>query len=613
VPQHPANEIVLNNGAEPEWIDPGKCSDSSGGEIAVNLFAGLTQPHPKTLRAMPDVASGWTISEDGRTYTFHLRDTKWSDGKPVTAEDFAWSWKRVLDPRTGSKYASFLYPIRNGAAFNQRAILIQNAAELFSHVTDVASARESLGALLPKNVAQKLAKIEPHGGDATFSDAKLYFEGIEPAQRKLVLAKLTQKVGQQNVTVIGAGHVGVTALDAKTLRVELENPLPYFLDLLHFYTTMPVPRHVIEGLGSQGLNEDLWTRPEHIVTNGPYTLHTWAFRQYFLLQKNPRYWDAKNVATEWIRVLHVESATTGLSMYRAGSMDWSGSSGGLPSEFMDRLREYDDFVLSPYLGVYHMWVNTEAPPMNDVRVRRALALAIDRKSLCEHVMRAGQIPTGDLVPDGLAGYQGLGRPLFDPAKAKALLSEAGYPNAAGLPPITLIYNTSDRHKVVAEAVQQMWKKHLGLHVEIENQEWKVYLKRLKARDFQVARMGWIGDFADPYTFLEILSGYSGNNHSGWRSHEYDRLLDSANREQDPEKRLGILRQAESHAMDAQPIIPLYVYTQQVMLKPYVQGIWENYQDRHPFKYLRIDPRWYDGKLHKPIVLAPPPHIESKTP
>jgi oligopeptide transport system substrate-binding protein len=523
-PRHGPDEAWTNLGAEPEWIDSGKCSDSSGGTVLFNLFAGLTQPHPDTLLPMPDVARGWDISVDGLHYTFHLRPTTWSDGVPVTARDFEYSWKRVIDRRTGSKYASFLFPIQNAETFNKGEV--------------------------------------------------------------------------------GADAVGVHATDDLTLDVTLEHPVPYFLDLVGYYTAFPVPRHVIERLERAGQNPDLWTRTANIVSNGPFTLAEWKFRQFMLLKKNPRYWDAQHVRLERVRMLMVESVNTTLNLYAAGEIDSIGNS-ALPSEFMDYLAQFRDFQRRPSLATYFLWLNTAKKPLDDARVRRALSLAVDRESLVKYVTRAGQIPSADLVPDGLAGYRGPHSPVFDPARARALLAEAGYGPGRPLPPITLRYNTSEGHKQIAEAVAQMWKQHLGIPVEIENQEWKVYLKSLEQKDFQIARLGWVGDYPDPNTFLELLTEGSGNNHSNWKNAEYEALLREANSTRDRAQRMGLLLRAETLAMSEVPLVPLYVYTRSELVKPYVVGHFLNYQQRLLFKYWSIDTRFYTG-APDPLPPQPPP-------
>ena len=228
-------------------------------------------------------------------------------------------------------------------------------------------------------------------------------------------------------------------------------------------------------------------------------------------------------------------------------------------------------------------------------MRKAPSLAIDREKITKYVTRAGQIPTATLIPDGLAGYKAIDQTVFDPEAARAALAKAGYPGGKGLPPITLIYNTTEQHKQIASAAQQMWKDNLGIDVTIENQEWKVYLGRLQKVDFQMARLGWIGDYADPNTFLELFASTNGNNHSNWADEKFDQMLLDANATADKEKRLEMLREAEAYAFEQQPMLPIYVYTKPSMVKPFLGGYFGNYQDRHPWKYFYIKEDWYDGK------------------
>jgi oligopeptide transport system substrate-binding protein len=411
-----------------------------------------------------------------------------------------------------------------------------------------------------------------------------------------------------SVRVADGSLVGVRALDDLTLEARLEGPVPYFTALSTYYTLLPVPRHVIEGLKEKGIDPALWTRPEHIVSNGPFVLKDHHFRYYYEFEKNPRYWDAASVKVNKIRVPLVESYNTSLNLYRAGEFDWTGRNASLPSEFMNYLEGFDDFHRDPYGSVYFYWINTAAPPMDNPKLRRALSLAIDRQSLVDNVARADQTPTADLIPDGVAGYEGLSTPLFDPEAARAMLREAGYASGADVPPFTLIYNTSEGHRQMAEAVQQMWREHLGISAAIENQEWQVYLKNLQLHNFQIARMGWIMDFADPFTFLELLSEHSGNNHSNWHTPEYDRLLREGNTNPDPAQRLAIFREAETLLRDNTPLLPIYVYTKSTMVKPYLMGFWGNYLDQHPWKWFWIDQRWYDGVPAEPLANVPPPHI-----
>ena len=584
-PRHGVDELWVNNGSEPQWIDPGKCSDSNGGEVIWNTFAGLVEADPKTLEAIPDIATDWEISDAGTTYTFHLRESTWSDGKWLTADDFAWSFRRLLDPVTASKYASNGYILQHGDAFSQRALHLR---EVGPEITEV-EIRDWFEQTISDDVTLLRVKLDRERQWAFLFVTAANQEGSVDHPTLLGQLANTPLAGTKvTPEIAGPDVVGVEATGDHELVVRLENPIPYFLNFLTFYSFMPVPRHVIERLQRDGLNTDLWTRPEYIVSNGAYCLTEWKFRQYMLFTKNDRYWNADAVHIKKIKALMIESYNTALNMYRAGEIDFPGGNSSLPSEFIDHLRRYKDFHHAPYLAEYFYWMNTTRPPLDNRHLRRALSLAIDRKLLVDKVTRGNQIPTQDLVPDRLAGYDGLKRTVFDPVAARVELEAAGYARGADVPPIELIYNTSEGHRQLAEAVQQMWKEHLGVEVAISNLEWKVYLGKLERTDFQIARMGWIGDYADPYTFLELLTTTCGNNHSNWSNAEYDGLIRKANQILDPTARLAVMRQAEELAMAEQPLLPIYVYTKSQMIKPFVRGVTPNYQDRHLWKYLSID-------------------------
>jgi oligopeptide transport system substrate-binding protein len=584
-PKHGPDEVWTNLGGEPEYIDPGKASENTGGTIITNIFAGLTQAHPVTLEPLPDIARSWDVSADGRHYTFHLRPSTWSDGVPLTAADFAYAWRRALDPATASKYASFLFPLRYGEMFSRRALLLRGVG-----TASEAQLRASIELIAPVELLRMAPELDAAfvivGGD---DDAR-------PALRERVMRELRGKQLAQRPLEVGpvdASLVGVRAEDDLTLSVDLEDPLPYFLHLVKFYTAMPVPRHVIERLAKAGQSTDLWTRPENIVSNGPYVVEAAKFRQYLRLAKNPRYWDAQHVRMPRVRLAMIDSYNTTLNMYEAGELDSIGASVGLPAEFMDTLAKQKDFHSAPQMASYFYWCNVQRPPLDDVRVRTALRLAIDRQTLVTKIMRGGQLASADLVPEGLAGYHGPHSPIFEPDRARSLLREAGYGPDHPLK-ITLSYNTSETHKQLAEAIQAMWQRELGIEVELENQEWNVFLKTVAAGSFQIARMAWIGDYPDPYTFLELLTPQNGNNHSGWSDPRYESLLKRANVTREPSARFELLRQAEQLAMDAAPILPVYTYTRAELTKPYLMGHAINYENRHLFRYWWIDRRWYNG-------------------
>jgi oligopeptide transport system substrate-binding protein len=365
-PKHGSDEAWANMTSEPETIDPGKAAEQIGGTLAVNLFAGLTQGHPQSLEPMPEIAERWEISDDGLHYVFHLRESTWSDGVPLTAADFVYTWRRVLDPKTGSRYASFLFGLKHGELFNRRALRIRG----------IAGASESaLRALI-----EPLASIEQLTLDPALDAAFVIVAGDDstrPKHRERLLRELNGRAWNGRTlqaSEMDGSEVGVHAEDERTLRVELEAPLPFFLHITKYYTALPVPRHVIERLQREGKDTELWTRPEHIVSNGPYLLAEARFRQSMRLEKNPRYWDAQHVKLQRIRLPLIENYNTTLNMYEAGELDAIGPGTTLPAEFLDVLRTQRDFVSAPYMSVYFYWVNHKIPPLDNPLVRQALSL-----------------------------------------------------------------------------------------------------------------------------------------------------------------------------------------------------------------------------------------------
>ena len=597
-PKHGPDEVWFNLGSEPEFLDPNKASDASSGLVILNIFSGLTQLHPVTLEPMPDIARGWEVTDGGRRYRFFLREATWSDGEPLTADDFEYSWKRLVNPKTLSRYATFLYPVKYAEEAHRRAMRIDGAP---AGTTD-----EDVRAWVGEHAVIEKVVLAPE-----LSAAFVHLVPPEGASGREHTAQVIAALGERrfggrpvSLSVADTRAMAVKAVSDHVLEVEITDPLPYFLSVTAFYSTMPVPRHVFAKLVEEGKPEPLWVRPEHIASNGAYLLKEWAFRQYMVLEKNPRYWDADNVKISRVRLPMIESYNTTLNLYKAGEIDHVGES-QLPAEFMEYLSAFDDYARVPYLGTYFLWINTKQKPLDDPRVREALSLAIDRESLVKYVLRAGQIPTRDLVPDGLSGYHGPGRKLFDPEAARALLKEAGYGPDRPLTGVAYAYNTNEGHKQVAEAVQQMWKKHLGAEVQLLNQEWKVYLKTLEGHDFSIARMGWIGDYADPNTFLEILRSSSGNNHSNWGDLRYDRMLEEANGMQDPTARMAHLKRAETLMLSQNPIIPIYIYTRTKLSKPFLRGAFNNYENRTYFRYMHIDERFYSDAPAQAQDAEPP--------
>jgi oligopeptide transport system substrate-binding protein len=493
-------DFVFLNGAEPETLDPSLITGQPEGRIASALFEGLTS-FDEHGQVIPGVAEKWDISPDGTVYTFHLRhNARWSNGDPVTAQDFRDSWRRTLAPDTGAEYAYQLYYIRNGKPFNEGSL------------TD-------------------------------FSKA------------------------------------GAVALDDWTLQVTLENSTPFFLDLCATTPLYPVHLPSVRKWG------DEWIKPGHLVGNGAYRLAEWRINDRIRLVKNPFYWDPAHVAMTSIDALPISRANTAFNFYAAGQADLSMDKGLIPLALLSDLRKRPDFHSAPFLGTYFIRFNVTRPAFKDARVRRALALVIDKHLIVEKITRAGEIPADSLVPPGAAGYQpppGLER---NPDEARRLLAEAGYPGGKGFPLVTYLYSEGELNEAIAVELQSMFRQELGINIALQRQEWKVYLNSMNNLDFDLCRSSWVGDYDDPNTFLDMFVSGGGNNDSGFADPKYDQLIADAASQVDEKKRFDIFRTAEHMLVSEEaPICPLYFYVGiQFYNGDRLGGIAANLLDEHPLQ------------------------------
>jgi oligopeptide transport system substrate-binding protein len=375
-------------------------------------------------------------------------------------------------------------------------------------------------------------------------------------------------------------QVGVSAPDDRTLRVELDNPTPFFLDLCSFVTLLPVPLHAIEKHG------DNWTKPGNLVGNGAYLLESWRLNDRIRLRKNPRYWNADNVAMETIDVIPVSKANTAFNLYASGQADLMLDKGLVPPALLGEIKKRDDFHAAPFLGTYFLRYNCEKGPFTDPRVRKAFSLVIDKPSIVERITRAGELPADSFVPPGAGGYEPSSEcGGQDIAGAKRLLAEAGYPGGEGFPMVNYLYSEGELNEAIAIELQSMWRRELGVNVQLLRQEWKVYLRSLSSLDFDIARSSWVGDYPDPNTFLDMFVTGGGNNRTGWGDPRYDKLIADAAAETDPAGRHDILRAAEKILVCQQmPVCPLYFYVGiQLHAADKLGGIDGNLLDEHPLK------------------------------
>jgi oligopeptide transport system substrate-binding protein len=384
-------------------------------------------------------------------------------------------------------------------------------------------------------------------------------------------------------------QVGVRVIDPHTLEVELNAPTPYFLQLIAHASYFPVPRHVIEKFGSALAKFTPWTRPGNFVGNGPFRLAEWKLNKYVRVERNPEYWDAANVKLNAVMFYPTENVSTEERMFRSGQLHYTNDT---PIDKVPLYRDQhpDQIRLDLYLGTYYYEFNVKKPGLDDVRVRKALSMAVDRKTLVETVLKGINPPAYAITPPGTLGYQPPKLFDFDPEGARKLLAEAGYPDGKGMPPLEILYNTHEAHRKIAVAIQQMWKKYLNIDVTMVNQEWKVYLATRNQKDYTIARASWIGDYVDPNTFLDLWITDGGNNRTGWSNAEYDDLiLRRIPAMKTREERMAGFYKAETILMEEMPILPIYTYATKHLVRPSVKGMPANILDYYSFKDIYLEP------------------------
>ncbi len=484
--------LLVGNQNEPATLDPALIDAATDQNIAVALYEGLTVLDEKTTRPLPGVAERWDISPDGLTYTFHLRPSaRWSNGDPVTADDFAYSFQRILTPGLGAVYAYMLWPIQNAEAFNA------------GRITDFR-------------------------------------------------------------------QVGVTVVDPLTLRLTLALPTPYLLALAAHSTWMPVHRATVEKFGRMADRDTAWTRPGNLVSNGPFTLTEWRSNARVVVSRNPHYWDAAHNHLERVIFFPIEKAEVEELNFRAGQLHLTFA---LPPSKIAAYRQESPGLLrlDPLLYLLYLNFNTTKPPFTDPRVRRALALAIDHAAISQRVYGGANPPAETISPPDCGGYTPPPGLTPDDPAARALLAEAGFPGGRGLPPIALQVLNDDKVPKVAETLQAMWQRELGVSISIEPYEQKTWIQNQQTLSHTLGLMGWTADYADPITFLSIFAGGGGNNWTGWSNKEYDILIVQAAYTADAQKRFAILQRAEALLLQQAPVAPVVFGARTYLIHPAVRN------------------------------------------
>ncbi|MHB1308266.1 MAG: peptide ABC transporter substrate-binding protein [Limisphaerales bacterium] len=502
-------DLTIVNGAEPESLDPALALSVEDLRVTQPLFEGLTRNDPVTAAPVPGLAERWEISDDGRGYRFFLRgNAVWSTGEPLTAEDVAYSWRRVLDPRTGAGYASQLFFVVNGEAYNSGVLTDPSA-------------------------------------------------------------------------------LGFRAVDARLFEVTLNHPTPFFLDLCAFQTLAVVPRQAIEAAGDQWINR----RP--LPVSGAFQLEYWRLNDRVRLRRNPSYWDASNTTLELVDLLTVANPSTAFNLYETGLADVIWDRSLVPAELLEVLRGRSDCHRFEFLASYFVRCNTTRKPLDDPRVRRALSLAIDRRRIVERVTRGGETPARGLVPPGTANHAPGSGLESNPTEARRLLAAAGHAGGAGLRPLRYLFWTAgggsgQEHAKVAVELKEMWERELGVRVELDNREKRVFIGAQRQLDYDLSQSSWVGDYNDPLTFLDLFVANNGNNRTGWKDARYDDLLRQAGAEPDRNRRAAVLAEAEQRLVrDEAVIAPVFHGAGFNFFRPdRLEGIHPNLLDVHPPNAIR---------------------------
>lgn len=615
----PPDQNILRyvSGHEPESLDPQVSSGQPEARIYMALFEGLVEYDPKTMQPIPAIAESWEISPAMDVLIFRLRqNARWSDGEKINAHDFVYSLRRGFAPETASSTANMGYHIKYAKAFNGNSVFVRkNGSYLLA------------GEFATGGDYEKIEAVKPFGTETAFSrfidsPERLVLSGNEEKRTEQIEAnpKLAAAIDGAEFVPVTKEDIGVEAIDDYTLRITLTQSTPFFINLLAHQFFRLVPQNAVEKHGAQ------WTKPQNIVTCGAFKVKQYLHYNELIVEKDPNYWDADKVRLDGIRFYMVEEQSTILNLYKAGEIDAT-SNHSVPASWVDHIRKYKDEYLSfPEAAVSYLSINIKKPPMDDIKVRQAFSLAINREALAK--ARRTTKPLYDFTPQGIftdyeAAKQKIKNELkshkpadrdseeinYDPEKARRLLTESGYniisdENGFSCPDfpadkISLTYNTDESNRFNAEYYQAQWKQNLGITVPLKNYEFKTFLSLRKSVGFDGFLISNFGaDYMDPFTFLGEHYTPQNNGATGWWDAAYDRLLDEANREIDSSKRYEKLAEAESYLMNQHIIIPIQIPSTNWLKKPYVKGLYPNPGTLHPWKYIYIerDPNKWDTNV-----------------
>ena len=606
-----ANVLRYITGDEPESIDPHKTTGQPESRILMALYEGLVEYDPKTMDPIPAIAERWDENNDSSEFVFHLRqNARWSNGDPINANDFVYSIRRALNPETRARGASLGYYIKYAQSYNGGDVFVHDPqtntfllAKDFT--TNAAPPPLSEQPLSQDGEFRPSAQESQPDRDTAFhqlmhSPERLVLPGEEKARNK-VLAKdahLQAAVAGKEFVKVRGDDIGVEAVDDYIVRISLSQSAPFFKGLLANQLFRLVPRKIVEQYG------DHWTDVGHIVTCGPFKLQSWKPYDVLKVVRDPMYWDAANVHLDEIDFYPTADLPTELNLYKVGDVDALGNHAVL-NAWVDTVRVAKDYMDAPEASSIYLNINTTKAPFNDLRVRKAFDMAIDKDTWVK--MRKITRPLPGITPLGMFhDYQLPPSLKFDPDQARQLLAAAGFPitkksdgsySCPNFPvdQVEYMYPTATSNKIQAEFMQAQWKQNLGIVVQLRAMEFKTFIDARANLDYKGFAFGaFSADYMDPFTFLSIFYTQAGDNSTGWWDQKYVDLLDEGNRTPDRAQRFELLAKAEGLMMAAQPIIPLETGAVNWLKKPYIKGMYPNAGSLFAWKYVYIerDPaRW----------------------
>lgn len=593
------------NGDEPASLDPAIGNGQPEARLYMALYDGLVEYDPKTLEPIPALAESWKINNDFSELTFYLRrNGRWSNGDPIDANDFVYSFRRALAKETASRTAYLALYLKYAKAYHEGMVFVRdpqtgqflNAKDFDDELRTEALSGSPLDPArseYPPDAEALKPHVETEFHKQMHTPLRLTLPGSEKARAKQIESdpKLKAAVAGKEFVPVQKTDLGVEAVDKYTLRISFVQQAPFHLALLAHQVFRLAPQEVVDKHG------ELWTRPENIVTCGPFKVKSWKPYDSLVLERDPMYWDAATVKLDEIHLYPMTEQSTTMNLYKVGEID-AAYNHVVPNPWLDVLQSKKDYMEALEAAVDYLIINTTKAPMNDVRVRRAFNLSIDKEAWAS--WRKIVKPLTAFTPSGVfPGYTQPQGAAFNPSEARRLLGEAGYPvisNSDGsfscptfpANEVEFVFNTQSANKAVAEWMQAQWKQNLGITVGLRAMEWKTFLEARAKLEFKgFTRGAFSADYMDPFTFLSIFYTVAESG-TGWIDPRYVAMVDEANRSLDPAKRYELLAKAEAYMLEQQPIIPLDTPSVNWVKKPYVKGMYPNPASLFAWKFVYIE-------------------------